>query len=271
MNFTLNEVKTAEKIIDGSTSFAKEKASKDVMLLARYYKQRTDKTKPEIIETLITYLTEHKIETTDYWIGLIKHCVSNAEKFPLSEIDNVPVTEMEINKIEELGDDNLERLAFTMLVLSKFAHEKAVRNGNPNADYWFFAQYKEILDKSNIKIGRDKGKDKNNRRAYGLNCIGELKRRGYIQTTKSCDSTGIKYLHVCEDDVLYEVEDLRDLGDDYKCIPKTFRCADCNKIVVRVKNNQCRCKGCQAEYRKKKVAENKKKCIARKGNHSKNS
>ena len=159
MNFTLNEVKTAEKIIDGSTSFAKEKASKDVMLLARYYKQRTDKTKPEIIETLITYLTEHKIEITDYWNGLIKHCVANAEKFPLSEINNVPVTEMEINKIEELGDDNLERLAFTMLVLSKFAHEKAVRNGNPNADYWFFAQYKEILDKSNIKIGRDKGKE----------------------------------------------------------------------------------------------------------------
>lgn len=241
MNFTLNEVKTAENIINGNTLFSKDKVSKDVMLLARYYKQRTNHTRSEIETMLLNYIASHKIEVTEYWRSLISHCLKNADKFQLSEIDSIPVTEMEISKIEELGDDNLERLAFTMLVLAKFAYEKARNSDKPNPDYWFFAQYKEILDKSNIKVG----KDRHDRRAYGLNCIGELKRRGYIQTTKSCDSTGIKYLHVCEDEILYEVKDLRDLGDDYKRVPKTFRCVDCNKVVVRSSNRQCRCPSCQ--------------------------
>lgn len=81
MNFTLNEVKAAESIINGNAMFFKDKASKDVMLLARYYKQRTSHTNSEIETLLLNYVTSHKIEVTEYWRSLISHCLKMPTSF----------------------------------------------------------------------------------------------------------------------------------------------------------------------------------------------
>lgn len=223
----LNELNYAEECIrDG---FIGEKPFDTLSILAKYYYHHCGYRKKQIVKELTEFMIKtypRYKDNKDGWDSTIEKIATSCKKYKLYEIEGVSITKTEWQKIAEIHDKVLERLAFTILCLAKLANQK-----NPNSDGWINEDEKQIFSLARISCSVVERNVK----------IGKLASIGILSLPKKNDSLSIK-INIMETDDANGREifigDFRELGYEYmKRSGQNFiRCAECGILVRGNKN-----------------------------------
>lgn len=233
MAIILNEYKRALEILD--KHFVGHKPSETLSILARYYRHKEGKKDKEIYDLLNQHMLNYYPNYNPVkWSITLDNQVKKSKKYPLIEIDSVPVTENEIKAIQGLHNIRMERVAFTMLACAKFSNLRNDKNNN-----WVNREHKEIfkLARSNMTIVKQ------------CEMIHELKELGCVSLSNKVDNLNMKINYIdCESDVVIELTDFRELGYEYMMYTggMYIRCEKCGKLI-RPKGRKKYCDEC-AEY-----------------------
>lgn len=288
----LNEREFAEECIRNKKM--PDKPYRVLSIIAKYYYQVHGYKGKQLAAQLIQFFKDSNNATfsknIDYWESIVETIVRKAVKYPLSEIDGVWVTHKELDKIAELEDDVLERLAFTLLCLAKLGNlRRPTNNSWVNDDEIEFFRLARVTIPS---LSRDRK-------------IHALYKRGYLGFAKQVDNLSLRVLYIDTETTEYSrkngdvfVDDFRELGYLYrqikgmnytrchecgvlfknnkngtrkyctecqKYVPqdtKTIVCIDCGKDFQVDGSNKrtVRCPDCQAEHRRELDRNRKKKC-----------
>lgn len=233
MAIILNEYKRALEILD--KHYVGYKPSETLSILARYYRHKEGKKDKEIYDLLNQHMQNYYPNYNPVkWSITLDNQVKKSKKYPLIEIDSVPITKNEIEAIQGLNNIRMERVAFTMLACAKFAN---LRNENNNS--WVNREHKEIfkLARSNMTIVKQ------------CEMIYELKNLGYVSLSNKVDNLNMKVNYIdCDSDVAINLTDFRELGYEYMMHlgGQYIRCEKCGKLI-RPKGRKKYCEEC-AEY-----------------------
>lgn len=213
MRILLNEKEYAEKIIQDGQLGTDEFYS-DLFILIKYLYSEGER-KSGILKTLKLMSVD-----TDKFYELICKYISRASSRKLVEIDYVPITQNEIDKIREVKNKSKEKLLFTLLIMAKYNNLKSGRNQNND---WVNLEEKEIFKLARVSCNK-RDRDK---------MIYELKEDGYIKNSKKITSLNMQVLFVDnESDPVLKITDMRELGFQYEeLLPnnKVRRCINCGK------------------------------------------
>lgn len=155
-------------------------------------------------------------------------------KKPLIKVDNIKITQNELDYIGGLENDIQERLAFTLLVYAKVGN--AI---NPNNKNWVNANMKELF--------KDAKMTGNNQRKYKY--IYKIKEYGGIYITKVVNSNGIRIDFLDEDsEVVIIIDDFREFVLEYEKWKgrDIGECEVCGRRIPYY-NNKKYCDECQRE------------------------
>ena len=213
MRILLNEKEYADKIIQDGQLGTDEFYS-DLFILIKYLYSEGER-KSGILKTLKLMSVD-----TDKFYELICKYISRASSRKLVEIDYVPITQNEIDKIREVKNKSKEKLLFTLLIMAKYNNLKSGRNQNND---WVNLEEKEIFKLARVSCNK-RDRDK---------MIYELKEDGYIKNSKKITSLNMQVLFVDnESDPVLKITDMRELGFQYEeLLPnnKVRRCINCGK------------------------------------------
>lgn len=205
-------------------------------ILSRYYYHCCGYKKKKIKELLFAFLQKHypKYELDGFfWQNAIERLANKAKDNELMIIKGVSITESEMNKIKELSNRCLEKLAFVLLCLAKFQNAR-----NPNNNGWVNLSSKQIFDCARIVCKKDERDIK----------LGKLRDLGYLEFPKRIDNVNNRVTFIDDDspEVLF-VSDFRELGYEYRkyCGENFIRCAECGVLTKgNEKNTRRYCKDC---------------------------
>lgn len=226
MQIILNELEYAEQCLKSNN--IDQNPYFTISLLAKYYYHHMGYRKKRIVELLTEFMKTRSTvysASKSYWDEKIDKIASNAGKYPLVEIDGVWITKAELDKIAELKNKMVERLAFTILCLAKFLNTKNANNNNlvslPLKDIFALARTSgSMVDK--------------------LMRMSVLYNNGFVEISSNNDgiSLRITYTNESSDRVLF-ISDFRELGYEYmKYLGENFiRCRECGLLV---RNNKSR-------------------------------
>lgn len=213
-------------------------------ILAKYYYHIRGFRKKKIMELLFDYLKKYypRYELSEfYWKTEVEKIAEKAGKNLLIEISGVKITKSEIEKIKELKNKTLERLAFVMLCLAKYHNLRNSKNNN-----WVNTNDAEIFKFARVICDI---KERNKK-------IGTLWNLGYIEFPKRVDKTNYRVTFIDDDsDEEMFIDDFRELGYEYRkyCGENFIRCAECDILIKGNKNGTKKyCKEC-ASYTPKKA------------------
>lgn len=223
MYISLNEYEDAEFYLS-ERDLSGDIANK-LRVIARYYLDKKMK-KAEVREKLCQHISRiGESPTLNYWSDMIDYAIKRAAKTPLITIGSIPINSQELKKIDELKGVQLQRLAFTLLCLSKYRY--AV---NPDCNHWICFEDSDIMRMANVKVSLK-------RRAE---LYRTLKDMGYLRFPKKGDSISMQVLMAedeCDETVL-NITNFKNLGYQYlkyKGEPY-FECANCGDTVKRNAN-----------------------------------
>lgn len=224
----LNEKKEAELIIkDPKLSFCT--ISKMVNLLIRYFVNNMEyDTETAIEETSKTLKKSHFGFIESQWHNTMINIANDAHKKPLRDIESIPITQKEIDKINELSTLPVRKVAFAYLVLAKV-------NYITYHHTWVNVNDFEMMKTANV--------DHNNDNFY--NTLNILYFLGYISPAKSILKTSIKIEFAdFEGEPAAEVTSLMNLGLWWEYIngAKYRLCVDCGVIFKPNSNSHIHCK-----------------------------
>lgn len=158
-----------------------------------------------------------------------------AIKYPAVNIESIDITDTELKKIDALSGRQIQRLAFTLLCLSKYW--LAINKGS---DGWVQDKDNQIMLLANINTSIKR---------QGL-LYWKLRESGMIQFSKVVDNTNIKVLFAEEGETVLRITDFRNLGYQYMMYKGEpyFECQNCG-LVTRYSNDgkaggQKYCKEC---------------------------
>ena len=190
-------------------------------ILSRYYYHCCGYKKKKIKELLFAFLQKHypKYELDGFfWQNAIERLAEKAKDNELIIIKGVSITESEMNKIKELNNRCLEKLAFVLLCIAKFQNAR-----NPNNNNWVNFGSKQIFDCARIVCKKDERDIK----------LGKLRDLGYLEFPKRIDNVNNRVTFIDDDspEVLF-VSDFRELSYEYRkyCGEDFIRCAECGLL-----------------------------------------
>lgn len=220
----INEVKEAEKIINTNKY---DKLASAVNLLVRYYWQIKRLTKEEVKEKIRLFI-ELNHEEFEYWENSVKRMIKNADKFPLCQLNEIPITQKEIDIIFKAGTEKKEKILFTFLVLAKL---KYLKSGKA----WVNDTGSSTFKLANAQTGVED-------RDYIIRDFYEAE---FISYAKSPMNMSIHIDFIDTDgDTVFVVNDLRNLG--YRWLKfkghKYIECNECGKLFKPTKGNSLYCK-----------------------------
>lgn len=226
----LNELDLLNKIIDKDNPYIDEK--KPIMclrILCKYYlKEGCDK--DVILNNLNEYMKNNYVGYNENnWYSKIKGLVKMVSKYNnynSVNVDNITITEEEWNKIIELNDNQLERVAFILLVYQKINKIK-----NPNSSGWISQTMTDIFKESTITTDKiTKGK-----------MLHKLYSLGYIEQKHTCDATEIKLNYIYYDsDVKININNFNNVISyyyEYRNNERWKECKICGKRFKLKTNN----------------------------------
>lgn len=248
MEIILNEKTYAEKLINDKIVHTKE-LSYDLNILVRYLSS-TGLNKEEIYKYIEEFMSEAYPEfDINLWYKYIDRYINKAKKRKLFEIEYVPITQNELDKIKEVKNPQKERLLFTLLSLAKLNNLKSETNNN-----WVNYDEKIIFQLARISCS-----DRNRNIM-----IYELKEAGYVKNSKRSLNIQVCFIDNSSTPAL-RLTDMRELGYQYEELKKKTlirRCSNCGK-PFRLKSQKDRtrlCFDCRAvpvrEEQKLKTCEN---------------
>ena len=230
-----------------------------ILLLIKYYHLEGLDDKIEIKETIISDLSEctniefKRVEWEDNISKSIDKFFKTIRihkdlKVKLADINEISITVNEINKINELPNKKLRKLAFILLVYAKISNMSL-----DSEEGWINQSFKNIFTESKVSA---KGNDKKL-------LLHELYKLRYISQSFKGDNTSLKINYVDNDndidsEIAFEITDfdfviysyLIYIGEHWK------KCEECNKKYFLIKNikntSQKYCKECKQKKEKEK-------------------
>lgn len=229
MEIILNEKTYAEKLINDKTVHPKE-LSYDLNILVRYLSS-TGLNKEEIYKYIEEFMSEaYPNFDINLWYKYIDRYINKAKKRKLFEIEYVPITQNELDKIKEVKNPQKERLLFTLLSLTKLNNLKSDTNNN-----WVNYDEKVIFQLARVSCS-----DRNRNIM-----IYELKEAGYVKNSKKTLNIQVCFIDNSSAPVL-KLTDMRELGYQYEELKKKTlirRCSTCGK-PFRLKSQKDRTRLC---------------------------
>ena len=222
MYLPFNEHEDAEKYISECT--LGKGAFDKLRVIARYYldEKYTD---VAVREKLCEYVSRcGESFTLNIWSDMIDSAIKRAKKTDAILINNITVTEPELQAISKLKGIQTQRFAFTLLCLKKYF--SSIR---PESDGWICIPHSDLMKISNIKAP--------------LNKQAELYRTlvsaGMIELP---DKPSRVAIHVVMKDMNgkeeIRVNDFRNLGYQYMMYfgGPYFQCQECGLVVKQADN-----------------------------------
>lgn len=169
------------------------------------------------------------------WQDTIERQVKYAYKFPMIQIDNVPITQKELDLCDGLSGRQMQRLLFTLICLAKYADAVNSKNNG-----WVNRPDREIFKLANVVTPIK-------RQSLMLN---DLREMGLIRFSRKVDNVNINV--TCIDkagEPVLKIEDFRNLGNQYLLYrgEPYFICASCGLAVRRNNNRQTYCQDCSMD------------------------
>ena len=174
----------------------------------------------------------YKSYNVNEWSELINLYIDNAKKYPLTQIDCIPVTEAEMQSIQLVDGDKQRKLAFTALVLAKYGN---LRNEKNNG--WVMLENYQLFKRAEIH--------ENVENSYLL--LHDLCKAGLIEWSKRVDNINFQVKFIQDDgDVVMKVTDLRELGLQYLnyAYGGYGYCRECGKMFKMTIHNKKYCDDC---------------------------
>lgn len=230
MNLIMNERKEAEKIIEsGDINFD---TGAKLSLLARYYASIGKK--PKEIKMLLEEIMVKKYNNyhPDDWDISLQKYVNKAKKYPIVEIDEIPITKNELRTISQISNKKLEKLAFVLLVLAKFCNMRNEKNNN-----WVMVDEYSVFSRARIT----------GTTIAQYSCFYKLAKMDLITYSKKVDNINVRVGFIDNDsDIVLKVTDLRELGYQYLMYKgeKFIKCTECGIVTKATIHNKKYCKSC---------------------------
>lgn len=198
MNIVLNEYDWAKDMI--AQSSLGDKPFETLCRVAKYY--ISDGYKGKDLKILMnTFLLRcDPCASVPKWENTINLAVSRAQKYGLVMIDELVVTKPEIDIIKSLGTKQMQRLAFTLLCLSKYYDSI-----NQNADHWVNTPDCDVMRMANINTSI-------RRQSLMYHSLNEL---GLVQFSKKVDNTNVRVCFTTPGEDAVRITDMRNLGFQY--------------------------------------------------------
>lgn len=232
----LNEKAYAEDCLRGV--FNREKPLLSISILARYYYHCVGYRNKKIIAAIIDFLDEFYPQyrnSKNYWLDNVEKVAKSAKKYPLHEIDGVPITESELTTIEGIHNKVLERLAFTALCIAKLNNLR-----NPKNNGWVNSEDREVF-----ALARISGTSTERRIR-----IGRLFRLGLLENSKRIDNLSYRVTFIDDESpTKLFITDFRELGYEYMLYKgaNLMRCRECGILTYDNKNKtKVYCSNCSA-------------------------
>ena len=233
----LNEKEYAENCLSGQQEI--DNPYYVLTILAKYYYFYKGFRNKKIISLLTDYFEDNYMPYKDHvqeWDTAIEKISANAGKYPLTMIDEIWITESELDTISRIDQPELERIAFVYLCLSKIEIQK-----NPNNTGWVSMDDKELFKLARVSckaIMRDR-------------MIGMLITKGILEPALRNDNLSCRVTFIDESsEKVLRITDFRELGYEYlKYKGESFiRCGECG-ILVKGNTNGTKkyCKECSAD------------------------
>lgn len=229
MKLILNEKKEAERIIE--TGDIGNKVNETLSLLSRYYRYKGYNTK-EIVGFLSDFMINNYVNyNPDDWEKIINR-YAKSKKYTLVQIEAIPITKNELLSISQIKDKKLEKLAFTLLVLSKFGNMRNASNNN-----WVLVDEYDVLQRARIRGSL----------VAQYSCFYDLTKMDLITYSHRVDNINVRVGFIDNDsEVVLNITDLRELGYQYLMYKgeKYLKCAECGIVMKPSCNRQKYCKEC---------------------------
>ena len=233
MNIILKENEWAENAVKEKE--LGQKPSETLRLVARYY---IDKgySKKDVRKLLCSFLiASDPLAPLTKWSKTLDYALSRAQKKQAVNIDYIPVTKTEMERIDSLDGVQIRRLAFTLLCLAKYW---GIVSGDNSG--WVNNKDNEIMAMANISTSLKR------------QCMmfGKLKDLGLIGFSRKIDNTNVRVCFMDDGEEVLRISDFRNLGYQYLKYhgEPFFECENCG-LITRISNpgngrKQKYCKDC---------------------------
>lgn len=226
MNIVLHEHEWAEEMLD-SRSLGK-KPFETLSRVARYYLD-SGYTKKDVRKALGAFLVRcDPMISLAKWSNTVEFAITRAMKYNAINIDYIPISVPEMEKIRSLKGKQIKRLAFTLLCISKYCD---IVTGHGN--HWVNCKDSDIMRMANINTSI--------KRQSAM--FHELNELGMIRFSKKVDNTNVQ-VTFCEDgDTEMKVSDFRNLGYQYLLHTGSREYIQCHNCGIVVRKNTVRSDG----------------------------
>ena len=198
MTIVLNENEWAEEMIS-SRSLGKS-PTETLRRVARYYLDM-GRQKNEVKKLLEEFLLMcNPGASIPKWSDTVEKAVSRAQKRPAVNVDVIDITREEMDRIEAVEGAQTQRLAFTLLCLSKYW---SIARGVDNP--WVGNKDSDIMRMANIATSIK-------RQSQMYRKLAEL---GLIRLSRRIDNTGVQVAFETDGETVMTVTDFRNLGYQY--------------------------------------------------------
>lgn len=169
----------------------------------------------------------------------------DSSRYKLIDVKEIKITKKEWNKILELNNDVLERIAFIMLVYQKVNKAKNQKSGN-----WINQSIGDIFKEAKVGYTGDKQR-------IALN---KLYSKGYIKQPNVCYGTSFQVLFADEDsETKIDINSFMNVITYYyeKRLNKKYKsCEVCGARFEINSNKRKYCKGCSVNVKKERDKKN---------------
>lgn len=199
MSIILNEQLWAERVLKDMMIDCKP--SEGLRRMARYYNY-LKLPKREIKRKLEDFvLMCDPRNSVVLWSDSIDRAIKQALKNPISLVDYIPITQVEMDKIASLKEAQAKRLAFTLLCVAKYYYTI-----NPQTNYWVSTPDSELMRMANIATSIK----------HQSALFRTLKDEGLIDFSKRVDNLSVRVNFVSDDEEVIHITDFRNLGYQYQ-------------------------------------------------------
>lgn len=234
MSIILNERDVAREAIE--TRQLGNKPVETLALVAKYLKQENGYSKREVRTKLDELMLQCDPRTNLVsWSDILDSLTRQSDRHPLRCVDEVCITEKELGVIGDIDGVQLQRLAFTLLCVSKYWDIV-----NPDNNGWVNASDRDIMTMANIRTSVQ-------RQSAMFNKLWSM---GLIGYSRRVDNLNTRVLFADKDSaVVLRISDFRNLGNQYMLHRGMtyIRCAQCGLVVKKSGNRQKYCPSCAAE------------------------
>jgi hypothetical protein len=251
MNLILNEKLEAQRILKSSS--LGEDTNWAIKILIKYYKSQemtTDAIRDEIEYFLQKNMKDfNTVSMGEYLDGLVRKYSKDGVE--LIQRDSIKITNKEIEMIKSIGDINLGKLCFVMLVICKCDNAKASKFG-----FWVNRQTSEIFNEAGIK--------RNTTQQCAM--LYKLREIGMIDISRNTNKTGIQLKYVeCldvenDEDVAIKMDSFQQLDMIYKKLigENIVECTECGRLIECKANNNKYCPTCAKSMKSKNTLKARK-------------